>query len=312
MTTALVTRNLWRAITRGARSRPRTAFVAVPYFSKRGNTLLPLRAGSRLVVNASEGAVKIGQTSPKSLLALHRKGVRIYSNPSLHAKVYVFGTTAFIGSANASGSSESGLIEAVVRTSDQATVKAAREFVRGLCDVPLGPEALARLAKLYREPRGGAQGRGAPGARGSKRQPKVWIAQVSEEETPPEAVEVEELGYDQAKERQSKQSYEVEDFHCSYDPPYRVGDTIVEVFAQSDGRVMVSPPGRVIHRRSWRGGRRRITFVYFERPARHRVAVERLAKDLGYGAKSWLRRDGVLRDDERRDRLFAYFNRDAS
>lgn len=312
MTTALVTRSIWRAITRAARSRSRAAFVAVPYFSKRGNTLLPLRAGSRLVVNASEGAVKSGQTSPEALLAIHRKGVRIYSNPSLHAKVYVFGATAFIGSANASSSSESGLIEAVVRTSDGATVRAAREFVRRLCDVPLGPEALARLAKLYREPRGGAQGRRVPGARGSKRQAKLWIAQVSEEETPPEAVAAEESGFDQARARRSRRTYEVEDIRYRYDPPYRVGDTIVEVLAQSNGRVMVSPPGRVIHRRTWRGGRRKITFVYFERPDWRRVAFERLAKALGYGAKSWLRRDGVLRDDERRDRLFAYFNRGES
>jgi predicted Fe-Mo cluster-binding NifX family protein len=51
-----------------------------------------------LVVNASVAAVTSGQTSPQALLALHRKGVRIYSNAQLHAKVYVFGSKAFIGS----------------------------------------------------------------------------------------------------------------------------------------------------------------------------------------------------------------------
>jgi hypothetical protein len=40
-----------------------------------------LRAGSRLVVDASENAVKSGQTHPADLKKLQNRGVVIYSYP---------------------------------------------------------------------------------------------------------------------------------------------------------------------------------------------------------------------------------------
>jgi PLD-like domain len=309
MSTTFVTSNLWKQITKAACSRPNTAFVAVPYFSKSGHGLLPLREGSRLVVNASVAAVTSGQTSPQALLALQRKGVRIYSNANLHAKVYVFGTTAFIGSANASSSSESNLIEAVVRTGDRATVAAAREFVRGLCDIPLGPKELESLAKKYKDPRGGKGKRGAGRARANNRQRPVWIAQVSEDELEVDANEALEAGLKSAKKLKSKRAYVVEGFWCSRKTSYEPGDTLVEVFAQADGKIVVSPPGRIL--RVQRDGRRRdgLTFVYFERPDASRVSRDLLAKRLGHGFKKLLHQDGKLKDDDFRDRLLAYFDR---
>ena len=309
MSTTFVTANLWKQITKAARSLPNTAFVAVPYFSKVGHGLLPLRAGSRLVVNASFAAVTSGQTSPHALLALHRKGVRIYSNANLHAKVYVFGKKAFIGSANASSSSESSLIEAVVCTVNQSTVAAAREFVRGLCDVPLGPEELESLAKNYKDPRGGNGKGGAGRVRAKARQPAVWIAQVSEGELEDDADEAHEAGLETAEELKSKRTYVVESFWCYRKTDYCVGDTIVEVFAQADGKWFVSPPGRILRTQHWGSHTRGRTFVYFERPSGRRVRLDVLAKRLGHGFKKWLHQDGKLKDDDFRDRLLAYFDR---
>ena len=308
MSTTFVTANLWKQITKAACSRPNTAFVAVPYFSKAGHGLLPLRAGSRLVVNASMAAVTSGQTSPKALLALHRKGVRIYSNANLHAKVYVFGTTAFIGSANASSSSESNLIDAVVRTVDRATVAAAREFVRGLCDVPLGPEELQSLAKKYKDPRGGKGKRGAGRARAKNRQRPVWIAQLSEGELEADADEAHEDGLDSAEQLKSKRSYLLESCWWSRKTDYCVGDAIVEVFAQADGKRFVSPPGRILRIQRWHRHKRSMTFVYYERPEGRRVRLELLAKRLGHGFKKLLHQDGKLKADKYRERLLTYFD----
>ena len=102
MTTELITDRVWAAITEAARNTKTPAYVAVAYFGNGASKLLPLRKGSRLVVDASEHAVKSGQTSPAELLKLHRKGVKVYSIENLHAKVFVFGRTAFVGSANVS------------------------------------------------------------------------------------------------------------------------------------------------------------------------------------------------------------------
>ena len=42
------------------------------------------------VVDASEHAVKSGQTNPSELIAFLRSGVEVHSAENLHAKVYVF------------------------------------------------------------------------------------------------------------------------------------------------------------------------------------------------------------------------------
>jgi phosphatidylserine/phosphatidylglycerophosphate/cardiolipin synthase-like enzyme len=57
-------------------------------------------------VDASEAAVQAGQTCPASLSSMLKRGVQVFSREGLHAKVFVFGTTAYIGSANVSGNSE--------------------------------------------------------------------------------------------------------------------------------------------------------------------------------------------------------------
>jgi hypothetical protein len=55
--------DIWHEITSTAKgSRRGKAFVAVPYFGEAGSRLLPLREGDTLLVNASEAAVKSGQT----------------------------------------------------------------------------------------------------------------------------------------------------------------------------------------------------------------------------------------------------------
>jgi hypothetical protein len=102
MASKLVTGRVWSHITAESPRERQPALVAVAYFGKGASDLLKLPTGSRLVVNASENGVKTGQTCPANLLRLLKRGVRIFSNPFLHGKVYVFGRCAAIGSANTS------------------------------------------------------------------------------------------------------------------------------------------------------------------------------------------------------------------
>src|SRR5262249_31314337 len=123
------------------------------YFGKGAADLLRLPSRSRLVVDASEAAVKNGQTHPADLQRMRRQKIAVYSVPILHAKVFAFDKAVFIGSANVSKHSANLLQEAIVRVSDAAVVGAARGFVKNLCLELLGPEELKRLQKLYRPPR---------------------------------------------------------------------------------------------------------------------------------------------------------------
>src|ERR1019366_9999502 len=102
MSTVFVSDNIWPQLTTAVRDSRQRCAVAVAYFGKGASNLLPLAQGSRLVVDASERAVASGQTCPADLFKLLKRGVTIYSVPNLHAKVFVLGRAAYIGSANVS------------------------------------------------------------------------------------------------------------------------------------------------------------------------------------------------------------------
>jgi len=229
MAPKLIIADVWRALTEEAKRNKKPAHVAVAYFSKGAADLLPLPPKSRLVVDASEAAVKGGQTHPADLRRMRRRKVDVYSVQNLHAKVFVFGRSVFIGSANVSKYSAKTLQEAVVRLNDIRIVRAARSFINDLCLEPLGPAELKRLQKLYRPPR--------------------FVAGRSEAR----------------KKRKHRSGFAIEAFYWPSPSPFRTGQMIVEVFKSGHGRT-VSPPGHVIHTRPYREGNVRKTLVYFEHP----------------------------------------------
>nr|WP_271209596.1 hypothetical protein [Rhodococcus wratislaviensis]GLK34235.1 hypothetical protein GCM10017611_10800 [Rhodococcus wratislaviensis] len=123
----------WPHITRAIRVRgPRRAAIA--YLGEDAPTLLPLRAGDLLVVNASRAAVRAHVTSPIALAYYVEAGVRVLSSPNLHANVIATNRRAIIGSANASHSSTIA-DEAVVITDDPEVVAAAWTFIDGIDEI---------------------------------------------------------------------------------------------------------------------------------------------------------------------------------
>jgi hypothetical protein len=302
MSTDLIEKQVWDRITEAAKSCRRPAAVAVAYFNEGKARLLPLRRGSRLVVDASEAAVKAGQTHPADLLWLQkRRGVRIFSVENLHAKVFVFGGQAFVGSANVSQRSANVLIEATLRTTDRSAVKAARAFVRGLCIQELGPEALERLNKLYRPPKFPDRTDGErSGKRNGRAQAKLTGMRLIHLEwyDPPAASEwAEEQGRRSAQsKRHHRGTHDLQHFHWPNDSIHP-GETIVQVMDEDGGSQYVYPPGEVVSIRRWSNGRQRCTFVYLEVPRRRRIRIKKLGKDLGRGAIKRLRRAGSVSTD---------------
>lgn len=299
MTTAFLSQNVWPQLTKAARGSRQRCAVAVAYFGKGASRLLPLAKGSRLVVDASERSVASGQTCPADLIRLVKRGVFVYSVPNLHAKVFVLGRTAYIGSANVSSHSASQLVEAVIRTAERDAVCAARQFVRRHCLHELTPTVLKRLAKLYRPPLVPGGKRGKPRqAMTSKRPflPRLLLVQLKLEDWSERDQALHDAGMLVAKKRREHpRSFEMDSFRLTGKCPYRGKDVVIQVTDEGSSGVFVTPPGNVRYVRTRKDGSRLVSFVYLERPARRRRQVKSLAHALGCTQKR-LRRGGLIRD----------------
>jgi hypothetical protein len=107
--------------------------AAVAYVGNGAADLLPLKAGDVVVVNGSRNALANGATSARLLRTWYENDVQVYVHETLHAKVFIVGRTAFVGSANLSGRAAlADTAEAAIQTTDPAVVIQARDFVRRL------------------------------------------------------------------------------------------------------------------------------------------------------------------------------------
>jgi len=296
----LLTEDIWPQLTSAVRAARQPCSVAVAYFGKGASRLLPLPRGSRLVVDASERAVSSGQTCPADLSRLIKAGVRVYSVPNLHAKVYVVGRAAFIGSANASSRAASHLVEAMVRTTEAAVVGAAKDFVLGQCLHELTPEVVKRLTKLYRPPKvAGAQRGKRKVARssGGASLPRLRLAQLRPVEWSEREQEVHDAALEVAEgRRERKRGFEIESFKYFGRCPFKRGDVVVQVTDEGGGKVLVMPPGNVLHTRTRKVGRVRTSFVFVECPNRRQRHAATLARRLGPKGRKLLRRKGLVRN----------------
>ncbi len=294
--------DIWKEITATAKGRRGVAFVAVPYFGEAGSRLLPLRAGDTLLVNASEVAVKSGQTHPQALRRLLNKGVKLYTLSALHAKIYAFGTTVFIGSANASASSRDELREAVVRVKDPAVAETARRHILSLCTTSLLGQDLDRLAKLYRTPRRPGGGNRTKKGRNTSN-PRVFLAQLVEAVLDNDLSKGAEAGEREAKSNRKIKRSSVEYIWRS-DFPYRMDDTVIQVWESANGTLWVYPPAKVVNRKIVPHGKRRMTFVYLENPNSPRRRLDTVAKRLPRRDRNRIHENRLLPNDEFRAKLF--------
>lgn len=304
MSTRLLTQDVWAHLASSAARFKKPSFVAVAYFGKGGADLLPLKRGSTLVVDASEEAVRSGQTSPEDLLRLYKKGVRIHSVRGLHAKVYVIGREVFIGSANVSRNSRDNLREVLVSSRDESLIRAAKSFVKSLRSVELGERELKRLERVYakraRKPRGGKPPR-------RNKRPRVFVSQFTFSGTPKGEEANEEKGAKAAQRHLSKSSrHWMGTYHWSkgYSWSWKRGDLLVPVEMDSSWRPKrVYSIERVIHKRD--GQKHRFFYVESEED----VPTSKFAtaqKQLSRKAIQHLRRDGIVRNSEVAEELIRF------
>jgi hypothetical protein len=298
VTVRFLAEGIWKEITAAVKRRRGKAFVAVPYFGQAGSRLLPLRKGDMLVVNASEAAVRSGQTYPDGLRRLLNRGVQIYSLDNLHAKVYVLGSVAFIGSANASSRSSEGLEEAVVQVRDSKVIEEARRHVLyNLCKERLSRTDLDRLKSKYRPPRlGGHRTKASRPRVGAKA--RWFIVQLKYDELGEEQQEALDVGEQKAEKLREEPKSTINSMWWRRDVPYRKGDMVIQVVESKSGAIGVYAPAKVISRREIRDGRHRIRAIYVEATDEARRRLDALKKKIPAKYRARLEENGRVADDD--------------
>ena len=113
----LVTTDVWATIADYLGER---TIAAIGYVGRNAAEVMPLAAGSTIVIDGSEAAVKCGATVPAGVEGFIKSGVKVLSIAGLHCKMLwtdSWGGVVVVGSANASQHSTT-LIEAVVISDD--------------------------------------------------------------------------------------------------------------------------------------------------------------------------------------------------
>ena len=283
MTTRLLTNTIWQIITRLAR-KTTSAKVAVAYFGQSASRLLPLQVGSVLVVDMSRQAVRSGQTCPQEIIKLLRKGVEVHSCSNLHAKVFVFGRRAIIGSANASQHSEQGLIEAVIETTDADTVRSCKAFVDSLRGEHVDLDYARRMAKLYNPPKfvGGPKTT-------TPRHPPLWAVPLEEMDWEAEDNAVFKKNKEIAEKKLKDQERFVLDKYLwtggGFRRPLRVGELILQVVSEVPRKKMLSPAARVILIRRYKAGREDRMMVFLRTPRVRRKNLRDVKDKIGEAGK---------------------------
>jgi hypothetical protein len=120
------------ALARKAKKNNIPIFAASPYATEGADRLLPMAPGSVLITAFTLDNIRSGSVSPAFIHKLiESSGVRVYENAHLHAKVFVIGDRAIVGSANFTANSPN-LDEACIETDDKQVVKATIAMIEGM------------------------------------------------------------------------------------------------------------------------------------------------------------------------------------
>lgn len=119
--------DIWTAINE-IRNLPGNIRVASPYISDK--VQFDWKAGDFLLIALSETNVKKGFVNPAAVEELLDKGVKVYSNEKLHAKIYSNYEQAIICSCNLSFASQKEWLEAGVLVADAANLERVNIFFK--------------------------------------------------------------------------------------------------------------------------------------------------------------------------------------
>jgi hypothetical protein len=278
VTRLLESEHLWRELRGLARRSSARRLIAVPFVGKGASGLLPLRRDDALLCALTLANCRAGAVCPAELRKLRRRGVRLYQQPNLHAKVFLFGRSAIVGSPNLSVYSKDNLDEAALLVSDTRCVRDVRLWFQERLTEPVSPGWLDKCEKAYRPPRViGLRGQrlGNQNRFGGR---KVWIVGVKETDFPKDEDAAYRAGEAAARTRLSRpRRMDIEPIRWAHadglSERVEAGDLMIQVFDYADARGRrVLPVGKVLgvkRLRSKRGGLAH--YVYLELPKEYRT-----------------------------------------
>jgi hypothetical protein len=143
----LLTGNIWKQVAPIAKAAKRR-LAAVAYVSSNSN--IKFTKDDVLICDASDRAIKYGETSAVLLYTLFKRGVELRSRPELHAKVIVFGKHTLIGSCNMSSASEKTLTELALLTDRKQVISQSTAFIHSLRETSdeIDKDFLQRILKI--------------------------------------------------------------------------------------------------------------------------------------------------------------------
>lgn len=251
--TRLISEGLWQEVTAVPRAGSAT-LAAIAYYSQ---DLLKLKKGDTLVCDASEPTIKSGGTRAAVLLKLHHKGVKIYNQDTLHAKVVCIGSFALVGSANASNNSEDNLVEAAVLSQDSGLRAQVLSLIAQLAQPEnlLSTEMLIELTKIPVEQRKYPNKSAKPNVSLKGTSVAWWCSTspMSDKRHKADAT----LRAKAAKKLEKRDDLDLDDLDfIRYTPRHRVaqaikpGDRVIQSYASKPGvarTAKVQPPAAVVH-----------------------------------------------------------------
>jgi hypothetical protein len=242
----------------GTRTKRTTSVkAAVAFLGRGGADLLPLKKGDTLVVNLGIRTVKQGLTAPKEIQRLIRRGVKVFTRSTLHAKFFLCDRWLLVGSANVSRTSRFLLDEAASLTTDSVAIRRAADFFHMLCTEPVRPEYLKICLDAYRPPSFPPNDVFQSARRRRVVEAKLWfISGLRYYDVPAiEKKSAEELQRQAAKKLQKKQGTSVDFNHYPTRPGYfsqiRVGDWIVNCISDNNAIRFVHAPQQVLGQESY-------------------------------------------------------------
>ena len=289
MTSEFISDDVWAQISRAARRCHSPSHVAVAFIGSGASGMLPLKKGSRLVVDASKRTVKAGLTNPYELERYYKKGVKIYSHKDLHAKVFVFGDLAFVGSANVSKNSKDVLTEAVLRSKVRSIVHSAKKFVEDIGLVEIGREEIIDLQSVYVAPR---NVRGISSRR--KKSKGLRILHLDEPENVPEDIAEEVDAGEKRARSMLKVRHKSDCIWYGWRMNFREGEHLLFI---EDG--YMRPPSTVLFCQKLRN----ITVVHVEVSTQRKKSLKSVKGRLTKQAYKRLTRQGVASETVTRELL---------
>jgi len=269
--------DLWTSLRRLARGTSGRRLVAVPFVGQGGSRLLSLRRGDALLCALTKAHCRSGSVCPAELRILRRRGVKLYQQPNLHAKVFLFGRLAIVGSPNLSLNSRDGLDEAAALVTDSRFVRGVRQWFKGRLTEGISPGWLRECERAYRPPHTARRREGRKDQRVFVGR-RVWIVGVKMMDFPEDEASAYRAGESAARRRLSReQGADIESIRWTRADgfPQRMeeGDLMIQVFDDGNGtRRRVHPAGKLLTIKRTRSSRGAVVhYTYLELPRRYRT-----------------------------------------